>query len=77
MDDRTRDGATDSDHGPGAEVDNDRSAGDAEDLDLEGHSATIYRRRRGPYPLRHGAPLPDADDRTRGERQPPGGRSVR
>jgi hypothetical protein len=35
--------------------------------DVEGHSATIYRRRRGPYPLRSVGPLPDADDRTRRE----------
>jgi hypothetical protein len=69
MDDRTRDRTPDEEPLPGPESDR---AADTDDL--EGHSATIYRRRRGPYPLRHGAPLPDADDRTRGERQPPGGR---
>ena len=75
MDDRTRDGAPDPDSAPGPEAGTDGPA--AETDDVEGHSATIYRRRRGPYPLRHGAPLPDADDRHRGERQPPSGRAVR
>ncbi len=60
MDDQPRDQAPERDPIPGPERDTDD--------DLEGHSATIYRRRRGPYPLRHGASLPEADDRTRSER---------
>jgi hypothetical protein len=51
---------------PGTEPRLTDSDPDAEDL--EGHSATIYRRRRGPYPLRNSAALPDAEDRTRSER---------
>ncbi len=55
-----KDPASEHDPVPGPERDTEE--------DLEGHSATIYRRRRGPYPLRHGASLPEADDRTRSER---------
>ena len=68
MDDRMHDRAPDEAPVPGPE-----SATDTDTADVEGHSATIYRRRRGPQPLRHGAPLPDADERTRNERQRPGG----
>ena len=73
MDDQITNRRPDSDPAarpePGTDTDRDAD-------DLEGHSATIYRRRRGPHPLRHGAPLPDADDRTRTERHPPRHRAV-
>jgi hypothetical protein len=68
MDERTRGTTPEEEPAPGPESD---APTDTDTDDLECHSATIYRRRRGPYPLRHGAPLPDADDRSRGERQPP------
>ena len=77
MNDRARDRAPDTDPVPGPESGAEAAITDAADLDVEGHSATIYRRRRGPYPLRHGVAPADADERTRGERQPLGGRAVR
>jgi hypothetical protein len=73
MNDQSRDRAPDFQPASGADP---RNGLDLDTDDVEGHSATIYRRRRGPYPLRHGAPLPDAGDRTRGERQPPAHRAV-
>ena len=72
MNDRKRQGAPDDQPLPGPESGQGTDASE----DTEGHSATIYRRRRGPYPLRHGAPLPDADDRTRSERLRPPHRAV-
>jgi hypothetical protein len=45
-----------------------RSELDGDGNDVEGHAATIYRRRRGPYPLRASAVVLDshqADDATR------------
>ena len=75
MNDRTPDRPADT-HPLSGKTDRAAHAAEPGSEDVEGHSATIYRRRRGPYPLRHGAPLPDADDRRRGERQPPAHRAI-
>jgi hypothetical protein len=76
MNDRMPDRAPDTHPRPGPAAGAGQPDGGRAD-DVEGHSATIYRRRGGPYPLRHGAPLPDADDRRRGERLPSPHRVVR